>query len=114
MRSAPGEDERARTCPGSVLIAFSLLRGPPGWYEGRRFTRFPFIVFQRRPSLRHLLLSPCPDRRLCFCLWLSIFVYLCLREGAARYGSYRVGIVPLIWRGCLRFRADKALYPLIV
>src|SRR6266478_2302637 len=28
-----------------------------------------------RPSLRHLLLFPCPDRRLCFCLWLSIFVY---------------------------------------
>ena len=22
--------------------------------------------------------------------------------------------MPLIWRGCLRFRADKALYPLIV
>src|SRR6266478_2548577 len=32
MRSAPGEDVRARTCPGSVLIAFSLLRGPPARY----------------------------------------------------------------------------------
>src|SRR6266568_5302949 len=32
-----------------------------------------FDCFQRRPSLRHLLLFPCPDRRLSFCSWLSMF-----------------------------------------